>query len=86
VLSAVGVEYFPSISGYYVEVSDSLAHARNIVNAILVDFRGIDTLGEISVLAIAGLGVYALLKMGRERSPSSPSRQGSDASESDSSP
>ncbi len=86
VLSAVGVDYFPSISGYYVEVSDSLAHARNIVNAILVDFRGIDTLGEISVLAIAGLGVYALLKMGRERSPSSPSRQGSDASESDSSP
>ncbi len=67
VLSAVGVDYFPSISGYYVEVSDSLAHARNIVNAILIDFRGIDTLGEISVLAIAALGVYALLKMGRER-------------------
>jgi multicomponent K+:H+ antiporter subunit A len=32
-----------------------------VVNVILVDFRGFDTLGEISVLAIAGMGIYALL-------------------------
>ena len=32
------------------------------MNAILVDFRGFDTFGEITVLAVAGVGVYALLK------------------------
>ncbi len=38
------------------------AHGRNVVNVILVDFRGFDTLGEITVIATAGLGVLALLK------------------------
>lgn len=38
------------------------AQGRNVVNVILVDFRGLDTLGEITVLALAALGVYALLK------------------------
>lgn len=37
------------------------AGGDNIVNVILVDFRGFDTLGEISVLAIAALGVWSLL-------------------------
>lgn len=55
--------WFPSISGYYGEHSVSDAHGRNIVNVILVDFRGIDTLGEITVLSIAGIGVFALLKL-----------------------
>ena len=41
----------------------ALAHGRNIVNVILVDFRGFDTLGEITVLAVAGIGVYALLRL-----------------------
>ena len=36
----------------------------NIVNVILVDFRGLDTLGEISVVAMAALGVLTLLRMG----------------------
>jgi multicomponent Na+:H+ antiporter subunit A len=36
---------------------------RNIVNVILVDFRALDTLGEITVLATAALGVYALVNM-----------------------
>jgi multicomponent Na+:H+ antiporter subunit A len=34
-----------------------------VVNVILVDFRAMDTLGEISVLAIAAVGVYALLHL-----------------------
>jgi len=42
------------------------ANGRNIVNVILVDFRAIDTLGEIVVLAIAAAGVYALLRAARE--------------------
>ena len=38
------------------------AAGRNVVNVILVDFRGVDTMGEIGVLAIAALGAVALLK------------------------
>lgn len=63
VLSAVGIQLQPSISDYFVENSLPIAHGRNIVNVILVDFRGIDTMGEITVLGIAAIGVYALLKL-----------------------
>jgi multicomponent Na+:H+ antiporter subunit A len=38
-------------------------HGRNIVNVILVDFRALDTLGEIIVVAVAALGAYALIKV-----------------------
>ncbi len=41
------------------------AYGRNIVNVILVDFRTLDTFGEIAVVVIAALGAYALLKGGR---------------------
>lgn len=50
------------LAHYFTEHSVPAAHGRNIVNVILVDFRSFDTLGEITVFAIAGLGVYALLK------------------------
>ncbi len=40
---------------------------KNIVNVILVDFRGFDTLGEITVLGIAALGVFTLLLYNRDR-------------------
>jgi multicomponent Na+:H+ antiporter subunit A len=52
------------LAGYFAEQSLPAAHGRNIVNVILVDFRGMDTLGEITVLALAGAGVFALLKLG----------------------
>jgi multicomponent Na+:H+ antiporter subunit A len=48
---------------YFAETSMPLAKGRNIVNVILVDFRALDTMGEITVLAIAAIGVYALLKL-----------------------
>lgn len=51
------------LKSYYAESSYLLAKGRNIVNVILVDFRGLDTLGEITVLAIAALGIYSLLKV-----------------------
>ncbi|MCL4846837.1 MAG: putative monovalent cation/H+ antiporter subunit A [Acidobacteria bacterium] len=51
------------LSTFFAEESVPSAFGRNIVNVILVDFRGLDTLGEITVLAIAALGVYALLKL-----------------------
>jgi len=52
-----------SISGFFVENSVNKAHGHNIVNVILVDFRGLDTLGEITVLSVAALGVFALLRL-----------------------
>jgi multicomponent Na+:H+ antiporter subunit A len=48
---------------YYAATSYEEAHGRNVVNVILVDFRGIDTMGEITVLTIAALGVFALVKL-----------------------
>jgi multisubunit Na+/H+ antiporter MnhB subunit len=39
------------------------AGGRNVVNVILVDFRGFDTMGEITVLAIAALGVVNLVRV-----------------------
>ena len=50
-----------SISWFFIERSYTGGGGNNVVNVILVDFRGFDTLGEITVLAIAALGVFALL-------------------------
>jgi len=49
-----------SISDWYIEVAKPLAGADNLVNAILVDFRALDTLGEITVLAVAAAGIAAM--------------------------
>lgn len=68
VLVAVDIQLHPSIAPYFIETALPLAHGRNIVNAILVDFRALDTLGEITVLGIAAIGVYALLKFPRGKS------------------
>jgi multicomponent Na+:H+ antiporter subunit A len=51
------------LKNYFIENSYTLGKGRNIVNVILVDFRALDTLGEITVLGIAALGIYALLKL-----------------------
>jgi len=48
---------------YFAENSLLLGKGKNIVNVILVDFRALDTMGEITVLAIAAIGVFALLKL-----------------------
>lgn len=49
------------VTPYFVNNSLVLAKGRNIVNVILVDFRGFDTLGEITVLSAAAIGVCALI-------------------------
>ncbi len=69
VLIATSVQVQERISDYFVEQAVPLGEGRNVVNVILVDFRSVDTLGEIVVLAIAGVGVLALLKLrpGRKR-------------------
>ena len=68
VLVALSVQEGSLLSGFYAENSYLLAHGRNIVNVIIVDFRAMDTLGEITVLSLAGAGVYTLLKLKPEES------------------
>lgn len=50
-----------TLAPFFMENSFLLAKGRNVVNVILVDFRGFDTLGEITVLLIAAIGVFAIL-------------------------
>jgi multicomponent K+:H+ antiporter subunit A len=52
---------YETIAGYFLENSVPGGGGGNVVNVILVDFRGFDTLGEITVLALAGLAIYALV-------------------------
>jgi len=63
VLYARFVNFYEPISSYYLDNSYTQAHGRNIVNVILVDFRALDTLGEITVLTLAAVGVYALFNI-----------------------
>lgn len=62
-LSAHSTKLFDSISQYYIDNTYSEAAGKNMVNVILVDFRGFDTLFEITVLAIAALGIFAMIKL-----------------------
>jgi multicomponent Na+:H+ antiporter subunit A len=63
VLAVTSIPLQSRLAPYFAANSVELAHGRNLVNVILVDFRGLDTLGEITVLAVAAVGVYALLKL-----------------------
>ncbi|SCW33849.1 monovalent cation/H+ antiporter subunit A [Ancylobacter rudongensis] len=51
-----------SVSRFFVERAYSEGGGTNIINVILVDFRGFDTMGEIVVLCLAALTVFALLR------------------------
>ncbi len=62
VIKAQNLEIAPTVSGQFGEWSYTLAKGKNVVNVILVDFRALDTLGEITVLAIAGVGVFTLIR------------------------
>lgn len=61
---------YTNIAGFFTEKSFTEGGGTNIVNVILVDFRGYDTLGEITVLALAALGIYAMLEGLKLNSPS----------------
>jgi multicomponent Na+:H+ antiporter subunit A len=68
-LVAGGSRVAPPISGEFLARAVPEAEGRNVVNVILVDFRALDTLGEITVLAIAAMGVASLVMASRlERS------------------
>lgn len=66
-LSAQSQKLLPSISQYYKDTVYTEAGGGNIVNVILVDYRGFDTLFEITVLAIAGMAILGMIKLRRPK-------------------
>ena len=67
VLATSALDMPTTVSEQLSQMSRPEAYGRNVVNVILVDFRALDTLGEITVVAVAGLGVYALVRLYRRR-------------------
>ncbi|MFN4102358.1 MAG: hydrogen gas-evolving membrane-bound hydrogenase subunit E, partial [Pararhodobacter sp.] len=65
ILLTSGQTKLPPVSEFFAEESYVSAYGRNVVNVILVDFRALDTLGEVVVLVLAGLGAFALLRRSR---------------------
>ncbi len=55
----------PRLSLFFNEYSKIVAHGANVVNVIIVDFRGTDTLGEITVVLVTGLAVLGLIRLRR---------------------
>ena len=73
-LASHSQKMLPSISEYYKETVETLAAGGNIVNVILVDYRGFDTMFEIAVLAIASIGVFSMIRLklaGKEKADES---------------
>ncbi|MEQ1901331.1 MAG: hydrogen gas-evolving membrane-bound hydrogenase subunit E [Devosia sp.] len=68
-LKVLETKFDSTLSSFFAQNSVPVAHGRNIVNVILVDFRGLDTLGEISVVMTAGIAILALLRKQRSRAP-----------------
>jgi multicomponent Na+:H+ antiporter subunit A len=65
-ISVRGREPASTVASFFAAESLSQGHGRNVVNVILVDFRSLDTLGEITVLGVAALGVYGLVRSSRK--------------------
>lgn len=68
-MAVLGARTEAPISDEYLERAYPDGGGNNVVNVIIVDFRGLDTLGEITVLAVAALGVAAIVRAGRRSAP-----------------
>lgn len=62
-LKAVERPFDPVLTEFFNAYSKVIAHGANVVNVIIVDFRGTDTLGEIAVVMVAGLAVLTLIRV-----------------------
>ena len=62
-LSIVQRPFDPLLSDFFERYSYQIAHGHNIVNVIIVDFRGVDTMGEIAVVMTTGLAILALIRI-----------------------
>jgi len=67
-LIASGVDFNPQLHQFFAQVSVPEAFGRNVVNVVLVDFRALDTLGEIVVVTLSFLAAIALLQSVRAHS------------------
>jgi multicomponent Na+:H+ antiporter subunit A len=67
VLVVAGTPLDPELARFFGEQSAVAANGRNVVNVILVDFRGLDTLGEIAVVAFALMAALPLMAAARHR-------------------
>jgi multicomponent Na+:H+ antiporter subunit A len=72
VLVATQARTGPAASQAYLDQAYEEGGGSNVVNVILVDFRGLDTLGEITVLAVAAMGIASLVLSTRRRGPTAP--------------
>src|SRR5690606_17617657 len=70
-LLAVQTPVADRLKDFYLTFSKSLAGGDNVVNVMLVDFRGFDTMGEITVLTVVAVAIYALLRL-RAKPPGTP--------------
>jgi multicomponent Na+:H+ antiporter subunit A len=66
IIKATQVQIDLPLSNYYSSFSFLKAYGKNVVNVIIVDFRGLDTLGEITVLLLVALGIPTMLKKKKE--------------------
>lgn len=62
-LKATQAPFNNALTEFFNAYSKTIAHGANVVNVIIVDFRGTDTLGEIAVVAITGLAILALIRV-----------------------
>lgn len=62
-ISVTQIEFDPSVPEFFAQYSYTIAHGRNIVNVILVDFRAVDTMGEIAVVLTTGAAILALVRI-----------------------
>jgi len=62
-LKVTQLPFDETLSTFFKNYSLVIAHGRNVVNVIIVDFRGLDTLGEIAVVMITGLAILALIRV-----------------------
>ncbi|NJM33545.1 MAG: DUF4040 domain-containing protein [Rhodomicrobium sp.] len=74
-LAVLDTPFDRSVTSFFETASVPEAYGRNIVNVILVDFRALDTFGEILVVAVAGIASYAIIR--RVAPPSTKRRSGS---------
>jgi multicomponent Na+:H+ antiporter subunit A len=66
-IKAIHVDFNIPISDYFVEKSYLEAFGKNVVNVILVDFRALDTMGEVIVLIIAATGAALLFNVKKNK-------------------
>jgi len=71
-VAAAGSRTANPVSDEMVDRARPDGHGNNVVNVVLVDIRGMDTLGEVTVLVTAGIGVAALARAGRRPPPRRP--------------